>query len=155
MAQAIINVGVVANDGTGDGIRLAGTSINTNFTELFNRPSVLSHIAFDGNNITSTLSNADIVLGTVGTGNVDFTKLTIDSNIYLTNNKIQTTQSNSNLELSGSGSGSVHITSSTTTLAVTTTGNVSFTGHETVTGQLDVDGVTIKDNTIVTNFFKR
>jgi hypothetical protein len=53
MAQTIINVGVIANDGTGDGIRLAGTSINTNFTELFNRPSVLSHIAFDGNNITS------------------------------------------------------------------------------------------------------
>ena len=68
MAQTIINVGVIANDGTGDGIRLAGTSINTNFTELFNRPSVLSHIAFDGNNITSTLSNADIVLGTVGFG---------------------------------------------------------------------------------------
>ena len=47
MAQTIINVGVIANDGTGDGIRLAGTNINTNFTELFDRPSVLSHISFE------------------------------------------------------------------------------------------------------------
>jgi len=151
MAQTTINVGVVANDGTGDGIRLAGTSINTNFTELFNRPSVLSHIAFDGNNITSTLSNADIVLGTVGTGNVDFSNLLIEDNIYLTNNEIKTTQSNSNLELSGSSSGSVNITSSATVLGVTTTGNVNHSGHETVTGQVDVDGITIKDNTIATN----
>ena len=151
MAQTIINVGVVANDGTGDGIRLAGTSINKNFTELFNRPSVLSHISFDGNNITSTLSNADIVLGTTGTGNVDFSKLLIESNIYLTNNEIKTTQSNSNLELSGSGSGSVNITSSATTLGITTTGNVSHTGWESVTGQMDVEGIPIKDNTIATN----
>ena len=107
MAQTSINIGAVANDGSGDGIRVAGVGINANFTELFAKPSVLSHISFEGNNIKSTLSNADIVLGTVGTGNVDFTNLTIDSSINLTDNVIKTTTSNSNLELSGSGTGKV------------------------------------------------
>ena len=62
MAQTSINIGAVANDGSGDGIRVAGVGINANFTELFAKPSVLSHISFEGNNIKSTLSNADISL---------------------------------------------------------------------------------------------
>lgn len=36
MAQEIINLGIVANDGTGDTVRDAGTKINANFTELYN-----------------------------------------------------------------------------------------------------------------------
>ena len=38
-----------------------------------------------------------------------------------------------------------------TTAAITTSANVSITGTETITGQLDIEGVTIKDNTISTN----
>ena len=110
MAQTAINVGVVANDGSGDGIRVAGVGINANFTELFAKPSVLSHISFEGNNIKSTLSNADISLSGSGSGGVTLgTNVTIDSNINLTDNKIKTTISNSDLELSASGSGNVVI----------------------------------------------
>lgn len=35
MAQQIINLGTVANDGTGDSIRIGGDKINDNFTELY------------------------------------------------------------------------------------------------------------------------
>ena len=35
MAQELINLGALADDGTGDTIRLAGIRINNNFTELF------------------------------------------------------------------------------------------------------------------------
>ena len=35
MAQININTGSVANDGTGDTIRQAFTSVNSNFTELY------------------------------------------------------------------------------------------------------------------------
>ena len=76
---------------------------------------------------------------------------TIGGNIKLFDNTIQTTQSNANLELNPSGSGSVNVTSGMTTAAITTSANVSITGTETITGQLDVEGVTIKDNTISTN----
>jgi len=37
MAQQLINLGTTANDGTGDPIRVAGTKINSNFTELYSR----------------------------------------------------------------------------------------------------------------------
>lgn len=35
MAKQIINIGSVANDGTGDNLRVAGDKINDNFTELY------------------------------------------------------------------------------------------------------------------------
>jgi len=36
MAKQTINTGTIANDGTGDTLRTAGTKINANFTELYN-----------------------------------------------------------------------------------------------------------------------
>ena len=38
MTQEVINVGVNADDGTGDSLREAGLKINNNFTELFAFP---------------------------------------------------------------------------------------------------------------------
>jgi len=37
MAQQSINLGTVANDGTGDSLRVAFDKCNDNFTELYNR----------------------------------------------------------------------------------------------------------------------
>jgi hypothetical protein len=42
MVQKTINVGTVANDGTGDTIRGAFTNVNANFTEIFNNVTVLT-----------------------------------------------------------------------------------------------------------------
>ena len=39
MAQQIINIGAIANDGTGDDLRTAGNKINQNFTELYLKDS--------------------------------------------------------------------------------------------------------------------
>ena len=44
MAQDFILVGGTENDGTGDSLRVATARINTNFDELYARPSVLSDI---------------------------------------------------------------------------------------------------------------
>ena len=41
MTQQMINIGTVANDGTGDTLRAAGAKINSNFTELYNIPPLL------------------------------------------------------------------------------------------------------------------
>ena len=75
MAQETINIGTVANDGTGDTIRRAGIKINANFTELFARPSVVSDINVIQNNITTNSSNADINIIPSGTGAVKFLSL--------------------------------------------------------------------------------
>ena len=70
MSQELINIGVTADDGTGDTIRRAGIKVNNNFTELFARPSVASDINVIQNNISTTTSNADIVIKPSGTGSV-------------------------------------------------------------------------------------
>ena len=103
-----------------------------------------------GNDITSS-SNADINITPGGTGTIVIGDLTIDSNISIADNIIKATASNSDLELSASGSGTVNVASGLITAAVTTVGNWGVTGTQTITGQLDVDYVRIKDNVISTN----
>ena len=105
MARETINIGVVANDGTGDSIRIAGQKINNNFEELYAETAVDSYISFDGNNITSNASNADINLVPAGTGTVVLPAITIDDN------EIRATKSNDNLVFSTQGSGGTQLES--------------------------------------------
>ena len=39
----IINLGTIANDGTGDDLRTAGQKINDNFTELYSRTDIVNN----------------------------------------------------------------------------------------------------------------
>ena len=103
MAQEVINIGAIADDGTGDTIRGAGIRINNNFTELFARPSVISDIDVIQNNISTTASNADIVIKPAGTGNVVFPGITIEDN------NIKASRTNDDIKIIPSGSGSVVI----------------------------------------------
>ena len=111
--------------------------------------STIDNLTFN-DNIISTSSNADLMLTPGGTGVVNVSNLTIDSSINLTDNVIKVTRSNDNLVLDTSGSGTVEITSGLTTAAVTTIGNVDITGTKTVAGQIDIEGIRIKDNTLST-----
>jgi len=135
MAKQTIDLGTLGGaDGTGDSIRTAGAKINNNFTELYATSAVQSHIGMDQNEITSTQSNADIVLKPAGTGSISFPAIKFnDNNIETTrtnddlkfvpvgtgsviidgfsikDNNVNVTQSNANLELKPNGSGSVTI----------------------------------------------
>lgn len=69
MAQKIINVGTVANDGTGDTIRGAFTNVNANFTEVYGNVS----------NLTTTLAGMDLgqnttIQASYNTANLAFDK---------------------------------------------------------------------------------
>jgi hypothetical protein len=125
MARQTINIGTVANDGTGDSFRIAGQKINNNFAELYTNfdPTELGDgIELTGNNITATRSNDNINLIPSGTGSVTMETLLVDDNIQITDNIIKTTQSNSDLELRAAG-----------------------------TGVIEIDGIHIYDNIIKTN----
>ena len=61
MAKQIINVGTVANDGTGDPIRSAMTKTNENFTEVY---TLISDIVVP--TVPSELTDLGIADGTVG-----------------------------------------------------------------------------------------
>lgn len=125
MARETINIGVVANDGTGDTFRVAGQKINNNFAELytnFEATELGDGIELTGNDIIATRSNDDINLVPAGTGIVTMENLLVDGNIRLTDNRIATEQSNSDLVLKASG-----------------------------TGVIKVDSIDLHDNTIKTN----
>jgi len=133
------------------GLSTLGALTVTGATTFGGGGITIDNLILNDNTISSS-SNADINLTPGGTGIVKMSNLTVDSNINITDNTIKTTVSNSNLQLSGgSGSGIVEIIPGLVTAAVTTVGNVAVTGTETITGQLDVDAVKIKDNTITTN----
>ena len=105
MPRQVINIGIVANDGTGDSIRIAGQKINNNFEELYAETAVDSYISFDGNNIISNASNADINIVPAGTGTVVFPAVTFDDN------EIRAIRSNDNLVFSTQGSGGTQLES--------------------------------------------
>jgi len=103
MTQSTINVGTIGNDGTGDSIRIAGAKVNNNFTELYATSAVQSHIGIVQNNISSTLSNADIDLKPAGTGSILF------PGIRFNDNNIEAVVTDDDLKIIPNGSGYIII----------------------------------------------
>lgn len=105
-----------------------------------------------------TSSNADLELTPGGTGTVNISNLTIDSNINITDNNITTTQSNSDLVITPAGTGSVVLakadinsgTIDNTVIGATTPVAGTFTTLTANTSAV-IDGVTITDNTVSAN----
>lgn len=160
MARQTINIGAIANDGTGDSIRVSGVKINENFTEIYAQQQLVSltHFEFDNNTIKGLLSNADIEMSGNGTGVVDISDLTIDSTINLSDNEIKTNTSNANLKFTANGTGSVEITNAginggtiDSTVIGATTPSAGTVTTLTANDSAIFDGVTIIDNTISSN----
>jgi len=126
------------------------STLTVSSNSSFAGTTTIDNVTFN-DNIIGTSSNADLQLTPGGTGVVNVSNMTIDSSINLTDNILKVTRSDDNLQLTGSGSGTVEIISGLTTAAVTTTGNVDITGTKTIDGQLDVEGIQIKDNKISTD----
>tara|TARA_Y100000114_G_scaffold85211_1_gene78737 strand:+ start:631 stop:1647 length:1017 start_codon:yes stop_codon:yes gene_type:complete len=101
MAQTTINVGSNANDGTGDDLRSAFIAVNDNFTELYAASPVTSQITIEGNEITTNVSNANLILGASGTGAIEI------EGIQIRDNHIEGTRSNEDLIISASGTGNL------------------------------------------------
>lgn len=160
MARQTINIGALADDGTGDSIRVSGVKINENFAEVYAQQQLvnLTHFEFDNNTIKGLLSNADIEMSGNGTGHVDISDLTIDSEINLSDNEIKTNTLNTNLQFTANGTGSVEIANADinggaidgTVIGGATPVAGTFTTL-TANTQAVLDGVTIKDNTISAN----
>jgi hypothetical protein len=153
MAKQTIDLGTLGGaDGTGDSIRTAGAKINNNFTELYATSAVQSHIGIVQNNISSTLSNADIVLKPAGTGSILFPAMRFNDN------NIETTRSNDSLNFKPSGTG--HLVIDTlkfkgNTISTETTNTdielAAGSGIVNVTSALTIDrNIKIESNTIQT-----
>lgn len=72
MAQQTINIGSVANDGTGDQLRTAFDKVNDNFVEIYTElgGTSLSNISISGNTIATDDTNGNLTLDPNGTGTI-------------------------------------------------------------------------------------
>jgi hypothetical protein len=145
MAQELINIGVTADDGTGDTIRRAGIKINNNFTELYADPLVATTLGFNQNEISSTDSNADIVLKPSGTGAVLFPAIKINDN------NIEGTRSNEDIKFIPNGSGQLVIDGlgfSGTSITATDSSTININENLTVDGDLTTTGNVVISSTM-------
>jgi len=140
MAQELINLGALADDGTGDTIRRAGVKINANFTELYERPFAKSSLGIIQNEISTTQSNADIVFKPSGTGNIVFPAITLNDN------NIEGTRSNEDLHLRANGAGRLVIEGigfGGTTISSSDSSSVNINENLVVDGDFSInDGFT-------------
>jgi hypothetical protein len=115
----------------------------------------IDNITFNDNIIT-TSSNADLRLTPGGTGVVNISNLTIDSNLSLTDNVIKVTQSNANLEIKAAGTGKVQFGSidlnggsvDNVVIGGTTPGAGTFTALTIGDKTISSSGAIITDNTV-------
>ncbi len=128
--QIIIDIGAVANDGTGDPLRTAFGYVNNNFSNIWATGVANSNVAFDGNKLITVNTNGNLILAPNGTGkvqaNVDIVPNMANSrNLGALNNRWSTVY----------------------TQYLNVSSNVDFTGDVTVDGNLTVNGTTTTINT--------
>jgi len=134
--QIIIDIGAVANDGTGDPLRTAFGYVNDNFSNVWATGVANSNVAFSGNRILTVNTNGNLVLAPNGTGKVQ-------SNVDIVPNANNTLSLGSstlkwntvytrNLEVDGN---------------VTFDGNITMGADLTIDGNLTVNGTTTSINT--------
>ena len=132
--QIIIDIGAVANDGTGDPLRTAFGYVNDNFSNVWATGVANSNVAFDGNKILTVNTNGNLVLAPNGVGkvvaNVDIVPNTANTrNLGALNNRWSTVYSQ----------------------YLNVSNDVDFTGDVTINGNLTVEGDTIQIGNIVTD----
>ena len=149
MARQNINIGTIANDGTGDDLRTAMQKVNDNFVEVYAGTLSATTLEFTANNILSTGTNNPIVFIPNGTGTIDFPAIRIDDN------NIKGLRSNEDLRIIPNGTGGIKLDASTDitgALGVTglaTLGSLKFGSGSTITSILDEDTMTSDSATAV------
>jgi hypothetical protein len=136
--QIIIDIGAVANDGTGDPLRTAFNYVNNNFSNVWASGVANSNIQFDGNRILTTNTNGNLVLSPNGIGKVQSNVDIVPSSNNTLSLGSLTRQWNTvyaqNLEVGGD----------TTFNNLTVDGNLTVQGNVIQIGNLVTDAKTIQ-----------
>lgn len=133
MAIQTINIGTIANDGTGDDLREAFVKVNNNFTELSNRnpeATTGANLGTGGEGIFAQLSGSElqfkkIVAGTAVTLSSDANAVTINSTstglpslqVFADNNNITLDANGNALTLAGGGTTTTNLSGTTLTIS--------------------------------------
>jgi len=133
--QIIIDIGAVANDGTGDPLRTAFGYVNDNFSNVWATGVANSNVAFSGNKILTTNTNGNLVLAPNGIGKVQ-------ANVDIIPN------ANNTLSLGALGKRWNTVYAQYLDVAnITVSGDVDLAGDVVIDGNLTVNGTTTTLNT--------
>jgi hypothetical protein len=77
--QQIINIGAVANDGTGESLRDAFNAVNNNFANIWAAGPVNTQVVITNNRISTNETNLDLILAGNGTANVTVASTVVPS----------------------------------------------------------------------------
>jgi len=133
MAIQSVNIGTIANDGTGDDLREAFVKVNANFSELDSRSpekTTGANLGSAGEGIFAQLSGAElqfkkIVAGSAVTLTSDGNAITINSTatglpqlqVFADNNNVTLDNSNTTLTLAGGNLTTTNLNGSTITIS--------------------------------------
>lgn len=136
MAIQTINIGTIANDGTGDDLREAFVKVNNNFTELNERSSeatTVANLGSAGEGLFGQISGTElqfkkIVAGTAISLAADANAITINSTatglpsvqVFADNNNITLDANGNSLTLAGGGTTTTNLSGTTLTISSVT-----------------------------------
>jgi len=136
MAIQTINIGTIANDGTGDDLREAFVKVNNNFTELDTRDpekTTAANLGSAGEGVFANLNGAELQFkklkaGTATTLVSDGNAITINSTatglpqlqVFADNNNITLNNANTSLTLAGGNLVTTNLNGSTITITAET-----------------------------------
>lgn len=165
MAQTLINVGITANDGSGDSIQTAGAKINANFNDLYGPTGGIASVqqTWSNNVIATDETNANLNLFAHGTGSINLASIKVkgtsifsdDSSTININDGLLVDGSFTATSFAGVGSALTNYTIDTigdltaTGSTINTPSNADLTLAFSGTGSLVLPAITIEDNNIV------
>ena len=176
MAIQIIGIGTVADDGTGDSLRVAGDKINDNFNEIYTTLGDGSTLNTGVTAVNNATANELVTIGATSTeldaeANLTFdgTTLTVTGNITVPNDgDIGSVGATDAIQISSAGivtfkddilikdGGTIGVASSTSAITIASTGIVTFVDDivikdaGTIGSVSDVDAISISSTGIVT-----
>ena len=176
MAIQIIGIGTVADDGTGDSLRVAGDKINDNFNEIYTTLGDGSTLNTGVTAVNNATANELVTIGATTTeldaeANLTFdgTTLTVTGNITVPNDgDIGSVGATDAIQISSAGivtfkddilikdGGTIGVASSTSAITIASTGIVTFVDDiiikdaGTIGSVSDVDAMSISSTGIVT-----
>ena len=176
MAIQIIGIGTVADDGTGDSLRVAGDKINDNFNEIYTTLGDGSTLNTGVTAVNNATANELVTIGATTTeldaeANLTFdgTTLTVTGNITVPNDgDIGAVGATDAIQISSAGivtfkddilikdGGTIGVASSTSAITIASTGIVTFVDDivikdaGTIGSVSDVDAISISSTGIVT-----
>ena len=142
MAKQTVNIGVSANDNTGDPLRSAFDKLNDNFDEVYAAGPVGTNLQISSNTVASTNTNGNVVLDPAGTGSVKvegpmIANGVVTINSTVTGNLVPTTAGTYNLGSSAAPYKELYVSGSSLHL-----GNLVLKEVDTMVEIFRADGVT-------------